>query len=306
MIEVTDKTDTSVASLFENIPTEIAKALIELQTEVRALDKSAKNDHFKNTYAPLDEVMDNALPLLSSHSLGLMQWPTTRDDRHYLHTTLFHESGVSIKGDIELLLVKKDPQGLGSAITYTRRQTVMAILGLSAKDEDDDGNKASNHQQPPSPEQIEQIKTMCLDLKYPEEDVQRRLRTIRSFDHANLAITKLESVISMRAQRASSEAVTSIDIAEVPSDEARGSHKAVENRLKNFGFVDNKIISSFILATTKKPLLGNCREPQLRLINEALDRIEAGEEKLPDDWLKQEQTNVSDQSETISPPEDTA
>ncbi|MEW1951067.1 ERF family protein [Pseudarthrobacter sp902506025] len=306
MSEVKETPDTSVTSLFERIPPEIAKALIDLQAEVRALDKSAKNDHFKNTYAPLDEVMDNALPLLSSHKLGLMQWPTTRDGRHYLHTNLFHESGVSIKGDIELLLVKQDPQGLGSAITYTRRQTVMAILGLSAKDEDDDGNKASNHQQPPSAEQIEQIKTMCLDLKYPEEDVQRRLRTIRSFDHANLAITKLESVINMRAQRASSDAATNIDIVEVPTDESRSSHKAVENRLKNFGFVDNKIISSFILATTKKPLLGNCKEPELRLINEALDRIEAGEETLPADWLKEEPAKATDKGETIGPPEDTA
>lgn len=306
MTEVAEKTDASVASLFENIPTEIAKALIELQAEVRALDKSAKNDHFKNTYAPLDEVMDNALPLLSSHSLGLMQWPTTRDDRHYLHTTLFHESGVSIKGDIELLLVKKDPQGLGSAITYTRRQTVMAILGLSAKDEDDDGNKASNHLQPPSLEQIEQIKTMCLDLKYPEEDVQRRLRTIRSFDHANLAITKLESVISMRAQKASSEAVTNIDIVAVPTDDSHNTHKAVESRLKNFGFVDNKTISSFILATTKKPLLGNCKEPELRLITEALDRIEAGEETLPTNWLKEDGEPVNGQKDEIAPPEDTA
>ncbi|NHW45932.1 ERF family protein [Paenarthrobacter sp. MSM-2-10-13] len=298
--------DSPAVQLFAEVPKEIAAAIIKLQSTVRALDKSAKNDHFKNTYAPLDEVMDAALPLLTEVKLGLMQWPVTIDGKHYLHTVLLHEDGPSLQADIALLLVKQDPQGLGSAITYTRRQTVMAILGLSAKDEDDDGNKASNHQQPPSPEQIEQIKAMCLDLKYPEEDVQRRLRTIRSFDHANLAITKLETVISMRGQRASSEAATNIDIVTVPTDDSRGSYKAVESRLKNFGFVDNKTISSFILATTKKPLLGNCKEPELRLINEALDRIESGEEQIPEDWMKQEPAKAGASTVEVTPPEDTA
>ena len=36
---------------------------------------------------------------------------------------------------------KADPQGMGSAVTYARRYSYMAIIGLAA--EDDDGNAAS-------------------------------------------------------------------------------------------------------------------------------------------------------------------
>lgn len=289
MSEPVGKTDTTVDSLFENIPQDIAKALIGLQGEVQALGKTAKNDHFKNTYAPLDEVMDNALPLLSKHKLGLMQWPVTDQDKHYLRTTLFHESGVSIKGDIELLLVKRDPQGLGSAITYTRRQTVMAILGLSAKDEDDDGNKASNNMQPASPEQIEQITQMCKDLKYPEDAVQRRLRTVKTEEQAVLAIHILEQAVGQRAKKIATDAEAAKKIPVEAEDQEpanRDTEGAVKQRLQSFGFASTKYISAFIMAQTKKPLLGNCGPEELKTLNEVLDRVERGEEKLPGDWLE--------------------
>lgn len=280
----------TVTDFFTDIPGDIAEALITLQGKVRALEKTAKNDHFKNTYAPLDEVMDNALPLLAENKLGLMQWPITKGDKHFLHTVLVHESGANLQGDIELLLVKRDPQGLGSALTYTRRQTVMAILGLSAKDEDDDGNKASNHLPPPSADQIEHIKSLCRDLKFPEEEVQRRLRTVKTEDHAVLAIYKLEQVVSQRAQAiAAADAAKKIPVDTVNNEPVnRDTESAVKERLKGFGFASNKVISSFIMAHTKKPLLGNCGPEELKLLNEVLDRIESGEESLPEDWLMKE------------------
>lgn len=291
MSEPVEKTDTTVqnaSELFQKLPPEIAKALIGLQGEVRALGKTAKNDHFKNTYAPLDEVMDNALPLLSSHQLGLMQWPVTDQDKHYLRTTLFHESGVSITADIELLLVKRDPQGLGSAITYTRRQTVMAILGLSAKDEDDDGNKASNNMQPASPEQIEQIVQMCKDLKYPEDQVQKRVRTVRTEEQAVLAIHILEQAVSQRAKKIAKDAKT-VPVTtgeDEPIPPSRDSQQAVAQRLTKFGFRSPKVISDFIRVHTKKPFLKNCGLEELKTLNEVLDRIESGEEQLPEDWIE--------------------
>lgn len=285
-----DSSSIGVAQLFTSIPGDIAKALIGIQAEVQALGKTAKNDHFKNTYAPLDEVMDNALPLLSKHKLGLMQWPITVDDKHFLHTVLLHESGSNLQADIELLLVKKDPQGLGSAITYTRRQTVMAILGLSAKDEDDDGNKASNNLPPASAEQLETIIALCRDLKYPPEEVQKRLRSVRTSDHADFAIAKLEQVISGRAKQA---AAKSIDVDDDSKEDdsldgspvdTRDTKDAVSARLTAL-FADNKIIREFIAATTGKPFIGNCKEADFKLLNEKLDRIIAGEESVPDEWL---------------------
>jgi hypothetical protein len=47
---------------------------------------------------------------------------------------------------MQLHLVKQDAQSHGSALTYAKRYSYMAALGLVA-DEDDDGNKASQSQQ---------------------------------------------------------------------------------------------------------------------------------------------------------------
>jgi hypothetical protein len=46
---------------------------------------------------------------------------------------------------MRLYLVKDDPQGQGSAVTYARRYSYMSVLGLVA-DVDDDGNAASREQ----------------------------------------------------------------------------------------------------------------------------------------------------------------
>jgi hypothetical protein len=60
---------------------------------------------------------------------------------------LLHKSGQFIADTALLHLVKDDPQAHGSAMTYLRRYSYMAILGLVA-DEDDDGNAASQPKPP--------------------------------------------------------------------------------------------------------------------------------------------------------------
>ena len=54
---------------------------------------------------------------------------------------LLHTSGQWIAFSQTLYIQKKDMQGLGSAITYARRDGLMSVLGMSPL-EDDDGNAA--------------------------------------------------------------------------------------------------------------------------------------------------------------------
>lgn len=245
-----EKPSPAPPSTHMEIPAEIAKALVALQKEVEGLGKTAKNDHFKNTYAPLDEVMDAALPLLTEHGLSLMQWPVTVGAEHFLHTILAHESGVSMQSDVKLLLTKQDPQGLGSALTYTRRQTVMAILGLSAKDEDDDGNKASNHLPPPTQEHLDQVAEICKLLKFPDEEVEKKLRNIRTDDQAILALNKLDEIMAgraaaIRARQAADQAQT------IPvDDEPVLSVASITKRLTALKLKDNAKIREFIRVHT--------------------------------------------------------
>jgi hypothetical protein len=56
-------------------------------------------------------------------------------------TRLLHGSGQWIQdGGVPLIPSKQDMQGLGSALTYSRRYGLMAMVGIAP--EDDDGNAA--------------------------------------------------------------------------------------------------------------------------------------------------------------------
>ncbi|KKN03813.1 hypothetical protein LCGC14_1103860 [marine sediment metagenome] len=124
---------------------EITVALIAAQSELPTIikDKLAKGDKFSYRYVSLDTVMPEALAILNKNGMALTQTVGTAEGGGTtLSTTILHSSGEWISDTQPLLLVKLDPQGQGSAITYARRYGLMAMLGLVA-DDDDDGAAAS-------------------------------------------------------------------------------------------------------------------------------------------------------------------
>lgn len=111
--------------------------LLEVQKELPALQKSAINPHFKNRYIPLEELIAAVVPILNKHNFVLLQMPTFAEGQPALATKLLHSSGPSLETTMPLLCAKDDPQGQGSAITYARRYSLMAMLGMSADPDDD-------------------------------------------------------------------------------------------------------------------------------------------------------------------------
>lgn len=127
----------------------LAKALSKFQSEVKNPANSANNPFFKSKYAPLNEILNDCRPLLSKHGLSVIQSPSGDGVDISITTMLLHESGEWIESDpLTLKAVKADPQGAGSCITYSRRYSLAAILGISSED-DDDGNVASHGKSEP-------------------------------------------------------------------------------------------------------------------------------------------------------------
>lgn len=123
---------------------QLAAALVAAQAEFSVIPKESENGFFQSKYADLATVVTKAAPVLSKHGLAISQWPSRDlDGRDILTTWLLHQSGQFIVEGMLLHLPKDDAQGQGSALTYARRYSFMAILGLVA-DEDDDGNAASS------------------------------------------------------------------------------------------------------------------------------------------------------------------
>jgi hypothetical protein len=118
---------------------ELAKALVKAQGQIKGAVKDANNPHFKTKYADLASVWDACRKPLTDNGLSVAQYTTTEGPA--LVTRLMHVSGESIEGVTPLIMVKQDMQALGSAITYARRYGLAAMVGVAP--EDDDGNAAS-------------------------------------------------------------------------------------------------------------------------------------------------------------------
>lgn len=135
----------SAPKITDNGAATLAEALLAVQSELpTAIHKDAENPHFRSKYVTLDALLAVARPALNKHGIVLMQWPGRADDGELVLTTrLTHAAaGETHETSMVLLPPKGDPQGQGSAITYARRYSLMAILGLAA-DDDDDGNAGS-------------------------------------------------------------------------------------------------------------------------------------------------------------------
>lgn len=127
-----------------------AKAFIAAQQVTEAVKKAASNPHFRSKYADLSEVVEATVPALNKAGIGVIQSPGYDGDLVSVTTVLVHESGACVTGVLKLRPTKADPQGVGSAITYGRRYSLLAMTG--AAPEDDDGNAASRKpDQPKNP-----------------------------------------------------------------------------------------------------------------------------------------------------------
>ena len=114
------------------------KRILEVQKEIGILGKDSKNPFFKSAYLDLNKLLINITPLLHKHGLILVQ-PIS--DGKVSSAILDAENGKTLLRSELVLPDLKDPQKLGSAITYFRRYTLKSLLAIA--EGDDDANLAS-------------------------------------------------------------------------------------------------------------------------------------------------------------------
>lgn len=119
-------------------PIALCKALSKFQGEVADPKADTENTYFKSKYATLAGVLQAVRPLLQKHGLSVTQGMKPCEHGFLLRTVLWHESGGSIDSELPVPLTDKDtPQSIGSKITYARRYTLQAILGIASEQDDD-------------------------------------------------------------------------------------------------------------------------------------------------------------------------
>jgi hypothetical protein len=153
---------------------ELAKALAIAQAAIKPPKKGhtaqIKSDKgsYGYSYADLADVIECYRKPLSDNGLAVAQTMAFEDGHLTLVTTLLHSSGQWISSDYPVSMFQR-AQEQGSAITYARRYSVTALLGIAAEDDDDgaaasDGKKVERQERqdaPPDPNSDDAVILTC-------------------------------------------------------------------------------------------------------------------------------------------------
>lgn len=122
----------------------LTEALAKAQAQMSFAKKDKANPFFKSNYADLASCIEVSREPLSKNGLAIIQTVGESDQGVIIETLLSHSSGEWVRGKALIPMLKRDPQALGSAVTYGRRYSLCAIINLASDDGgvDDDGEKA--------------------------------------------------------------------------------------------------------------------------------------------------------------------
>jgi hypothetical protein len=118
---------------------ELAKALPAAQAAITKITKDTANTHFQSRYASLTEIAEAILPAMNSNGFSVLQGVTTAPGAVQVSTRLIHTSAQWIEANHFVPVSRQDAQGVGSALTYARRQALQAFFSVAPAGEDDDG-----------------------------------------------------------------------------------------------------------------------------------------------------------------------
>lgn len=143
-------TDNAAPQRLNELAAALAKAQAKMTNpkKTRSVKVNIKGGgSYTYRYAELAEVIDNARESLTANGLSVVQLTVCGDGRNTLVTRLLHSSGQYLESTYPLP-VGAAAQEMGSAITYARRYSLCAILGIAADDDDDGaaGNDAGRGQ----------------------------------------------------------------------------------------------------------------------------------------------------------------
>ena len=169
-----------------NLLAALAKAQGELPVidfdktaEVRGVSKSGKDYKYAYKYASMAGIVRTVRPILASNGLSFIQIPVQAGNgQMLLITRLAHESGEWLQGSLPLTVDSKDPQVLGSNITYAKRYALSAMLGV-VTDDDDDGASANLYRE---------------DAAAAKQAAQEEKERLRTEAHVNTAMGHLSIV----------------------------------------------------------------------------------------------------------------
>jgi len=169
--------------------TKLASALAKFQSQVPVVPKSEQAYGYK--YAALDTIIEHIRQPLAKNGLSFLHLV---GESGSVSCMVLHESGEYIQSDyITLPVDNSNPrtspiQKMGSAITYAKRYTLSAMLGLSV-DEDTDAAPAKTARKPqPAKSTVKQ--DVLPELKPGMDKWDKAVESLKAGTTTLAAITK--------------------------------------------------------------------------------------------------------------------
>ncbi len=171
--------------------TDLYAALAKAQSEIKNPEKTktakvkgtsrktGKDFEMSYKYADIADVLRTALPIITKHGLSLYQTTSVKDGWVMLHTYIFHESGGSLKdSEWPVCPISADDQDKGKAMTYSRRYTACAALGIAAEEDVDGAHAGDRSYEKPAPQPIGSEAAIALqaEIDAVEADLAALLR----------------------------------------------------------------------------------------------------------------------------------
>lgn len=148
-----------------NMSVDVLRQMMDLQE--RILDRNAKQDYMASfaemqpklpaigrkgaahngKYAKYEDIVETVRPVLGDYGFGFSHRVNQADAKIEITCTLTHRSGYSESTQFVAAAdssgSKNAVQAVGSTIAYGKRYTLLALLGIATKDEDDDADTAT-------------------------------------------------------------------------------------------------------------------------------------------------------------------
>ena len=117
------------------------KAFTEAQSQIPTIARTKKAHN--SMYAPYDKIVQAIRPVLESHGFSFRHNIATIDGAISVTCILAHKDGHSEQTTLEAAPdtsgSKNSIQSRGSTVTYLKRYTLEAVIGIVTSDEDNDG-----------------------------------------------------------------------------------------------------------------------------------------------------------------------
>ena len=189
----------------------LLEGLVKAQAEFPTLPKDKNGYAYK--YTDLDTVISTVKPILGKNNIGFMQMLSYLDGRSAITTRIFNSTGEWIEDTTPLpdvVLGKTNAaQNLGAAITYMKRYTLCAMLGISS-DEDVDGNAQMNASKSQSQPQNNNEPAGGPDTPEQRKIINELLKATKADGSKVFSKKEVDGLMALRMNRTAGEVITEL------------------------------------------------------------------------------------------------